>query len=184
MILADYCLPGADASFVEPFASRLLRLLEFFQGRVMIESGYRSTEQQQALYDAYLAGTGNLAAKPGFSEHEFGRAADLDRFDQSLSWGEVHYTAAAYGLKFPIPSELWHCEATPNWVDPDPHQPPEDDMTKEEFAAAIGATIPTEGPFAGLVCVELADTPTTGSLYPLASAVSYIHKEGKYPSAG
>jgi hypothetical protein len=171
--LSDYCLPGADASFVEPFASRLLRLLEHFGGRVMIESGYRSTEQQQRLYDLYLAG-GNLAAKPGSSNHERGLAADLDRYDSALSWGEVHYTAAAYGLKFPIPSEMWHCEHVADWVDPNPPQQ-EDDMTPQQLADSIGAKLVN-----GIIVVPLVnDDLSTFADYPLAAALTYTHQEMK-----
>jgi hypothetical protein len=42
-----------------------------------VTDGYRSRAQQQALYDDYLAGRGNLAAAPGHSEHETGRALDV-----------------------------------------------------------------------------------------------------------
>lgn len=40
-------------------------------------SGYRTYAQQAELYRAYLAGTGPLAAAPGTSAHESGRALDL-----------------------------------------------------------------------------------------------------------
>lgn len=42
-----------------------------------VTSSYRSTAQQQVLYNRYLAGTGSLAAKPGTSEHERGQALDV-----------------------------------------------------------------------------------------------------------
>jgi hypothetical protein len=35
-----------------------------------INSGFRTREKQQELYDAYINGTGNIAAKPGTSNHE------------------------------------------------------------------------------------------------------------------
>jgi len=178
MSLADYALPGADPDLQEPLASRLLGLLEHFDGRLMILSGRRSRAEQQALYDAYLNG-GNLAAVPGTSLHELGLAADLQRTDPDLTWGEVHYTAAAFGLRFPIPSENWHTQVDENWIPPLPPEIP--DMTKEEFAAAIGAEIPGPGqPFEGLVCVPLINNTFDGSdLYPLASAVSWIHDSQK-----
>ncbi len=40
-------------------------------------SGYRTYAQQAELYREYLAGTGPLAAPPGTSAHETGRALDL-----------------------------------------------------------------------------------------------------------
>jgi len=176
MSLAEYALPGADPDLEEPFASRLLRLLDFFAGGVMILSGRRSRAEQERLYALYLAG-GNLAAKPGSSLHELGLAADLQRVDVSLSWGHVHYTAAAYGLRFPIPGEEWHCELEPSWVDPAPALPEVEDMTKEEFAAAIGAEI---HPVTGLVCVPLINDRFDGyDLWPFAAAVAYTHEEVK-----
>jgi len=46
--------------------------------RLGISSGFRSRDEQQRLYDAYLRGEGNLAAKPGSSNHESGFAIDID----------------------------------------------------------------------------------------------------------
>jgi len=42
-----------------------------------VTSSYRSSAQQQVLYNRYLAGTGSLAAKPGTSLHESGQALDV-----------------------------------------------------------------------------------------------------------
>lgn len=42
-----------------------------------VTSTTRSREKQQELYDAYLAGKGPLAAKPGTSNHERGQAIDI-----------------------------------------------------------------------------------------------------------
>lgn len=48
-----------------------------FGTALVVNSGGRSYEQQKKAYDAYLAGRGNLAAPPGTSVHESGRAVDL-----------------------------------------------------------------------------------------------------------
>lgn len=42
-----------------------------------LSSGFRTMEEQERLYAAYLAGTGNLAAKPGYSNHQNGTAIDI-----------------------------------------------------------------------------------------------------------
>lgn len=126
MSLAEYRVhSGVDVSLVDPLASRLLSVLELFGGRVLIISGRRSLAEQQALWDAYLAG-GNLAARPGTSNHERGMAADLRIVDASVGWVEVHNIARTYGLVFPIPSEDWHVEADPSFVEP------EDDMAMSD----------------------------------------------------
>lgn len=126
MSLAEFRVSSAvDVSLVDPFASRLLRVLELFGGRVLIVSGRRSYAEQQALWNAYLVG-GNLAARPGTSNHEKGLAADLRIVDASIGWVEVHNIARTYGIMFPIPSEDWHAEADPSFVEP------EEDMAMSE----------------------------------------------------
>lgn len=42
-----------------------------------VTSGVRSTSEQAVLYARYQAGTGSLAAPPGHSDHEAGRALDI-----------------------------------------------------------------------------------------------------------
>jgi hypothetical protein len=77
-----------------------------------ISSGFRSREEQQRLYDAYLAGKGNLAAKPGSSNHESGFAIDIDYPDKdragAAAW--VRANAARFGLVLPVRGEDWHLE--------------------------------------------------------------------------
>ena len=130
-MLEQYAMPGVSTNIEPELARRLLRLLDHFGGRVMIESGYRSKAQQQALYAAWLAsGKTNppSVAVPGTSKHERdpAEATDLHRTDPSLTWGEVHYTAHAFGLWFPIAREDWHTELDPSWVEE------EDDMAMSD----------------------------------------------------
>lgn len=40
-------------------------------------SGYRDLDKQNELYQRYLRGEGGIAAKPGYSWHNYGRAVDL-----------------------------------------------------------------------------------------------------------
>lgn len=71
-----------------------------------IVSGFRTYEQQAALYAKYLAGQGNLAAPPGSSMHEFGLAVDTN----PNATPQEREIARKYGLVVPIPSEPWHVE--------------------------------------------------------------------------
>jgi murein DD-endopeptidase MepM/ murein hydrolase activator NlpD len=73
-------------------------------------SGYRTYAQQSELYRQYQAGQGPLAAVPGTSEHETGRALDLG----SLSGREaVDRLGAPYGwVKLEAPTEWWHVTYT------------------------------------------------------------------------
>ena len=97
---------------------------------IIIISGYRTTEQQQELYDADLEDTGEdtstLVAKPGYSEHETGYAMDFSLFEDGISadydgTGEydwINQNCAHYGfiLRYPenktdlteIRYESWH----------------------------------------------------------------------------
>ncbi|MBP6728228.1 MAG: M15 family metallopeptidase [Microthrixaceae bacterium] len=164
-MLVDYANPGVDANLQEPFASRLLQLLDFFEHRLIIISGRRSYGEQRVLWERYLAG-GNLAARPGTSNHERGLAADLERTDPALSWAEVHAAGNRVGIWFPIIGENWHAEPSPDWTEPLPEEP---DMTLDQLAQAFGGALDTEG----RIVVPLSD----GQLYPLGNVLGFIHGE-------
>src|SRR5437763_415990 len=74
-----------------------------------IRSGFRSHAKQQKLYKAYRKGDGNLAARPGFSNHESGRALDLVITEYKVyEWLAGH--AATYGFHRTVSGEPWHWE--------------------------------------------------------------------------
>lgn len=76
-----------------------------------IVSGYRTRDEQAALYQKYLNGTGNLAAPPGHSNHESGNAADAYIGGVPLaSVPGAAEAAKAAGLHFPVGGEAWHVE--------------------------------------------------------------------------
>jgi LysM repeat protein len=71
-------------------------------------SAYRTYEQQAALYDAFLSGTGAPANPPGSSQHEYGIAVDvptyemrsvIDEIGWKYGWGKIH-----------APGEWWHVD--------------------------------------------------------------------------
>lgn len=99
--------PRADG-LSEPFGSRLDALLAAFGGRVWINSGFRSIEEQTALWEASDK-SGIMVAAPGSSFHNKGMAADLG-FDSDQTIQEVHAVASQYGLWFPMDYENWHIE--------------------------------------------------------------------------
>jgi D-alanyl-D-alanine carboxypeptidase len=84
-------------------------------GGLGIFSGYRSVERQRQLFDASDR-TGRMVARPGYSKHNLGTAADLSYNGQSLArapqavkdW--VHENAPRFGLSFPMSYEPWHVE--------------------------------------------------------------------------
>ena len=74
-----------------------------------IRSGYRTFAKQAKLYKQYRRGQGNLAAPPGFSNHESGRALDINITNhRALDWLQSH--GAKYGFHRTVPGEAWHWE--------------------------------------------------------------------------
>lgn len=66
-------IAGADAAFRQMSSA----FQQQFGYHIPVTEGGRSYERQQQLYNLYLQGRGNLAARPGTSLHESGRAVDL-----------------------------------------------------------------------------------------------------------
>lgn len=96
--------PGI-AGLYEPLASIVSKVIAAAQGAVSVISGWRSRAQQERLYAKYLAGTGNLAAKPGTSKHERGLAVDYG--GNQATYQRLH---RRYGGHFPVRGEPWHGE--------------------------------------------------------------------------
>lgn len=77
--------------------------------RLSINSGFRSQAEQQYLYRCYQTrscNNGNLAARPGYSNHQNGRALDL----ATSNWTWLANNAARFGFKRTVPRERWHYE--------------------------------------------------------------------------
>lgn len=88
---------------------------------ITVNDGGRTYAQQQILYNAYLNGTGNLAAKPGTSVHESGLAMDWGGIGGvgSATHNWLRQNAANYGWYWTGGSfsqiESWHWEYHPEW---------------------------------------------------------------------
>jgi LAS superfamily LD-carboxypeptidase LdcB len=76
-----------------------------------IRSGFRDHARQKELYRAYRGGYGNKAARPGFSNHESGRALDIGMDGGVRAWMSAN--AKRYGFKQTVRGEPWHWEYTP-----------------------------------------------------------------------
>jgi hypothetical protein len=88
---------GVDPEFGQRLTAALAAAERATGERSRVESLVRSTDQQAVLYQKYLDGTGGLAAPPGTSRHETGRAADIPD-GKVLDW--LHQHAEEYGLEF------------------------------------------------------------------------------------
>jgi len=89
-------------------------------------SSYRTFDKQQEFWNLYQAGKGNLAAKPGTSNHGWGNAVDLA--DPPSMRKVVDGLGAPYGWHWgEAPSENWHVtyrgggKADPNALEIDDH---------------------------------------------------------------
>ncbi len=69
-------------------------------------SSYRTYAEQEELWAAYKAGTGNLAAQPGTSNHGLGIAIDVPT-DGMISWLKEHGIEFGW-KKIEALSEPWH----------------------------------------------------------------------------
>ena len=79
---------------------------------IKVISGFRTMAEQQYLYNCYKncnCNNCNLAAVPGYSNHQSGHALDLNTSVTSVyNWLTAH--AGKYGFKRTVPSEKWHWE--------------------------------------------------------------------------
>lgn len=90
--------------FQRPLAEALIALAKASGEPIQVNSGFRSNQEQAELYQAYLNGTGNLAAPPGQSNHNHGAAADVNLTAKQRE------LAPQFGLGFPVSGEDWHIE--------------------------------------------------------------------------
>ncbi|NVB76837.1 MAG: D-alanyl-D-alanine carboxypeptidase [Kofleriaceae bacterium] len=74
-----------------------------------IRSGFRSHEKQKQLYREYKKGWGHLAAKPGYSNHQNGKAVDI-YIDDYRVYEWLRANAKKFGFKRTVRREAWHWE--------------------------------------------------------------------------
>ena len=100
---------------VEISTARAFRKMEAAAAKdgvdLSIRSGFRSHERQHMLYRAWREGWGNKAARPGFSNHQSGRALDIDMDGAVAAW--MSRNAKKFGFRQTVRGEPWHWEFTP-----------------------------------------------------------------------
>lgn len=103
---ADRALSAMNAAYRQQFGRDLI-----------VNSGGRTYAEQAAAYARYKAGRGNLAARPGTSVHEFGRAVDFGGPIQNANSREhrwLQQNAHVWGFKWTGKNfsqfEPWHWE--------------------------------------------------------------------------
>jgi hypothetical protein len=76
---------------------------------LVVVSGFRTMAQQRYLWNLYRSGRGNLAARPGYSNHQSGIALDLNTASPGV-YRRLSHNARRFGLVRTVPSEAWHWE--------------------------------------------------------------------------
>ncbi len=99
--ISTFSVSGADTALRLPAIEAFSDMMSGFyiatgHDDIIVESGYRSTGQQQALYDADLELTGqdfsDLVALPGHSEHESGYSMDISIYNDDGTIGDYDGT--------------------------------------------------------------------------------------------
>ena len=77
-----------------------------------ISSGFRTYSEQEYFYNCYIncnCNQCNLAARPGYSNHQSGHALDLNT-SQAGVYDWLEQNASRFGFSRTVPSEPWHWE--------------------------------------------------------------------------
>ena len=106
-------VPVGNGQYMRADAAKAFKSMEAAARRAGINlganSGFRSMAEQRSLYQQYLNGTGNLAARPGYSNHQGGIAMDISgisgRGSRADNW--LSNNASRFGFRN-LPSEFWH----------------------------------------------------------------------------
>jgi len=79
--------------------------------RLTLTEGYRTYARQVYLYALYKSGLGNVAAKPGTSNHGLGVAVDMGNYGSVRMWAWLLSNAPRYGWSWAqgkASGEAWH----------------------------------------------------------------------------
>jgi LAS superfamily LD-carboxypeptidase LdcB len=103
-------------STIEPF-SEMVAAARLDGVTVALNSGFRSYPEQKFLWDGFNRGLPgfNLAAKPGFSNHQNGVAFDIAVAGGSGSptYDWLRTNATSFGFLRTVSGEPWHWEHDP-----------------------------------------------------------------------
>lgn len=139
-------MDGLDSTFSNKFAAMAKEYEERTGRKIQVNSAYRSTEKQAALYKKLGPGK---ASKPGNSLHEKGLAIDIQSADANKLAGMG--LLDKYGFNRPYNREPWHIEfsgASKGGTEDNPLRP--------------GAPVPTVGK--GEEAVDASSGATVGSI--------------------
>lgn len=105
-------IPGTSQRMWAPAADAFTRMRADARREgidLPVIDAYRPLEDQYRLAEELgLYSEGGWAAKPGTSQHGWGRAVDIELDDQALAW--MRQNAGRYGFTETVPREPWHWE--------------------------------------------------------------------------
>jgi LAS superfamily LD-carboxypeptidase LdcB len=79
-----------------------------------VTRAFATMAEQSRLYEIYRQGRGNLAARPGYSNHQGGIAVDLATGGTKTAvYRWLALNAGRWGFVRTVPSEPWHWEFRP-----------------------------------------------------------------------
>lgn len=120
-----------------------------------VNSGFRTPQEQQYLYNCYVncnCNSCNLAAAPGYSNHQSGTALDLNTANSAvLNW--LNANGGAYGFRRTVPSEPWHWEYFGGGPGGGPCEAPPPPPPCDRTAGPL--TFSCDGPQVGLACLNV-----------------------------
>lgn len=96
-----------------------------------VVSSYRTYSRQVYFWNLYVKGKGNLAARPGTSNHGVGLAIDVDNWSQ----GVIERMGSRYGFQkkwSDAPSEPWHYKWSSSHYNPPKKESIYKHLTKNE----------------------------------------------------
>ncbi len=107
------CVTKVNGKLVEVNTARAYRRMRAAAAKakvyLYVVSGFRTMAKQRELYRLYKQGKGNLAAPPGYSNHQSGKALDLNTHAKGV-YGWLTKNGKKYGFRRTVPSEIWHWE--------------------------------------------------------------------------
>jgi hypothetical protein len=92
------------------------RMNAAFGNALRLSSGFRTMDEQRYLHNCYVTqscNSGNLAARPGWSNHQHGIALDIRVADRPDHYAWLAANAQRFGFVRTVPSERWHWEYRP-----------------------------------------------------------------------
>jgi hypothetical protein len=109
--------PKYISNEVAEFFLKLVNAAEADGVLLPLKSGFRTYPKQEYLYNGYKKGLPgfNLAAKPGFSNHEDGFAYDfaISAYEGNARYDWLKAHAPAHGFVRTVSGEPWHWEYRP-----------------------------------------------------------------------